>query len=83
MVPFAGGGGMKSQIEKFGVHFNGTASVTPTAPAQPAPATNTFAAQPAPAPTPEPTPSFGANPFGAPAGASPFATPQDSPFGNN
>lgn len=83
MVPFAGGGGMKSQIEKFGVHFNGTASVTPTAPAQPAPATNTFAAQPAPAPTPEPTPSFGANPFGAPAGTSPFATPQDSPFGNN
>ena len=74
---------MKSQIEKFGVHFNGTASVTPTAPTQPAPATNTFAAQPAPAPTPEPTPSFGANPFGAPAGASPFATPQDSPFGNN
>ena len=81
MVPFAGG--MKSQIEKFGVHFNGTASVTPTAPAQPAPATNTFATQPAPAPTPEPTPSFGANPFGAPAGTSPFATPQDSPFGNN
>ena len=31
MIPFAGGGGVKSQIEKFGVHYNG-ASTTATQP---------------------------------------------------
>ena len=84
MVPFAGGGGVKSQIEKFGIHFSGNTSTTTTVTSAPTAApVNNFATQAAPAPTPEPTPSFGANPFGAPAGTSPFATPQDSPFGSN
>ena len=90
MIPFAGGGGVKSQIEKFGVHYNG-ASTTATQPqptvasAPVTPNVDAFAATQTvtPAPTPEATPSFGTNPFGAPAGTSPFATPQDSPFGNN
>lgn len=90
MIPFAGGGGVKSQIEKFGVHYNG-ASTTATQPqptvasAPVTPNVDAFAATQTvtPAPTPEATPSFGTNPFGAPAGTSPFATPQDSPFENN
>lgn len=85
MVPFAGGGGVKNAIEKYGERFHGDTTAPTTG--QPAPtAVNGFTA-PA-APTPDPTPAFGtptpgATPFGAPTGgASPFASAQDSPFGN-
>ena len=100
MVPFAGGGGVKNAIEKYGERFHGETKAQSTGQPAPAavnnyaaPAANSYTApvQPQPAPTVDPAPAFNPNQpaFGnptqpnnaSPFGASPFASAQDSPFG--